>query len=403
MKKIVSLLIIVLFLVCGCSSNSLNEPKENIKTDFKGMQVEDVDKYAKEHDLVITKTYEFSDEIEKDIVIESNLETNKLSITISKGSIPLDLYKEKNVNELGKVPIMMYHGIRKKTSTSTGTIGGNVDKDGYNRTPDAFREDLEFYYQNGYRMIRLNDYINDFIDVELGYSPIILTFDDGNADNFKVIGKNDDGSLKFDPDSAIGILESFKEKYPDFKITATFFLTGALCNQPDYNEEIIKWLVENGYDVGNHTKTHLDIKKSTAERVQKEIAYVYDELEKIIPDKYVKIIALPFGSPYKKTHENYKYVLETNYNDKTYKTDAALRVGWEPEVSPFSKYYDKTFLKRCRAYDNNSKEFDITMVFNMLKKTRFISDGEPDFITILESDKDKLKETDKKIITLKED
>lgn len=403
MKKIISLLIIALFLVCGCSSNSLNEPKKNIKTDFKGMQVEDVDKYAKEHDLVITKTYEFSDEIEKDIVIESNLETNKLSITISKGSIPLDLYKEKNVNELGKVPIMMYHGIRKKTSTSTGTIGGNVDKDGYNRTPDAFREDLEFYYQNGYRMIRLNDYINDFIDVELGYSPIILTFDDGNADNFKVIGKNDDGSLKFDPDSAIGILESFKEKYPDFKITATFFLTGALCNQPDYNEEIIKWLVENGYDVGNHTKTHLDIKKSTAERVQKEIAYVYDELEKIIPDKYVKIIALPFGSPYKKTHENYKYVLETNYNDKTYKTDAALRVGWEPEVSPFSKSFDKTFLKRCRAYDNNSKEFDITMVFNMLKKTRFISDGEPDFITILESDKDKLKETDKKIITLKED
>ncbi len=403
MKKIISLLIIVLFLVCGCSSNSLNEPKENIKTDFKGMQVEDVDKYAKEHDLVITKTYEFSDEIEKDIVIESNLETNKLSITISKGSIPLDLYKEKNVNELGKVPIMMYHGIRKKTSTSTGTIGGNVDKDGYNRTPDAFREDLEFYYQNGYRMIRLNDYINDFIDVELGYSPIILTFDDGNADNFKVIGKNDDGSLKFDPDSAIGILESFKEKYPDFKITATFFLTGALCNQPDYNEEIIKWLVANGYDIGNHTKTHLDIKKSTGERVQKEIAYVYDELEKIIPDKYVKIIALPFGSPYKKTHENYKYVLETNYNDKTYKTDAALRVGWEPEVSPFSKSFDKTFLKRCRAYDNNSKEFDITMVFNMLKKTRFISDGEPDFITILESDKDKLKETDKKIITLKED
>ena len=378
MKKIVSLLIIVLFLVCGCSSNKLNEPKEKIKTDFKGMLVEDVDKYAKEHDLVITKVYEFSDEIKKDIVIESNLEANNLSIKISKGSIPLDLYKEKSVNELGKVPIMMYHGIRKKTSTSTGTIGGNVDKDGYNRTPDAFREDLEFYYKNGYRMIRLNDYINDFIDVELGYSPIILTFDDGNADNFKVIGKNDDGSL---------------DTYNSVTNKNT---TSNECNQPDYNEEIIKWLVENGYDVGNHTKTHLDIKKSSGERVQKEIAYVYDELEKIIPDKYVKIIALPFGSPYKKTHENYKYVLETNYNDKTYKTDAALRVGWEPEVSPFSKYYDKTFLKRCRAYD-------IAMVFNMLKKSRFISDGEPDFITILESDKDKIKETDKKIITLKED
>ncbi len=400
MKRDIIILFIVLLFICGCSSL---EDNKSVITDFKDMNVLEVEKYAKEHDLEITKVYEYNDTIEKDIVIKSNLETNKLSITISKGSIPLDLFKEKKVNELGKIPIMMYHGIRKKTSTSTGTIGGNVDKDGYNRTPEAFREDLEFYYKNGYRMIRLNDYINDYIDVELGYSPIILTFDDGNADNFKVIGKNEDGSLKFDPDSAIGILESFKEKYPDFNVTATFFLTGALCNQPDYNEEIIKWLVKNGYDVGNHTKTHLDIKKSSSDKVQQEIAYVYDKLEEIVPGKYVKIIALPYGSPYKKNHENYKYVLETNYNNKTYKTSAALRVGWEPEVSPFSKSFDKTFLKRCRAYDNNSKEFDITMVFNMLKKSRYISDGEPDFITILESDKDNLKETDKKIVTLKED
>lgn len=42
---------------------------------------------------------------------------------------------------------MMYHGIREKTSSSTGTVGGNVDKDGYNRTPESFRKDLEFYYE----------------------------------------------------------------------------------------------------------------------------------------------------------------------------------------------------------------------------------------------------------------
>ncbi len=401
MKKIIGLLIVILFF-SGCSSSSL-DPVEEIKTDFKNMSLKETEEYASKHDLVITKTYEYDDTISKDVVISSKLDNKKLDLVISKGSIPVSDFKEKGVNELGKVPIMMYHGIRKKTSTSTGTIGGNVDKDGYNRTPDAFREDLEFYYQNGYRMIRLNDYINGIVDVTLGNSPIILTFDDGNEDNFKVIGVNDDGSLKFDPDSAIGILEAFKKKYPDFKVTATFFLTGALCNQPKYNEEIIKWLVTNGYDVGNHTKTHLDIKKSSSERVQMEISYVYDQLETIIPDKYVKIIALPFGSPYKKTHDNYKYVLETNYNNKTYKTDGALRVGWEPEVSCFDKTFDKTFLKRCRAYDNNSKEFDITMVFNMLKKTRFISDGDASLITIPESLKDKIIETDKKIVTYKED
>ena len=158
-------------------------------------------------------------------------------------------------------------------------------------------------------------------------------------------------------------------------------------------------MVENGYDIGNHTQTHLDIKRSTPERVQKEIAYVYDELEKTIPNKYVKIIALPFGSPYSKDNANFKYVLSTNYNDKNYITEAALRVGWEPEVSCFDKNFDKTFLKRCRAYDNNGKEFDIAMVFNMLKSTKYISDGNPDTIVIKETDKDKLVNTDKKIIT----
>ena len=34
-------------------------------------------------------------------------------------------------------------------------------------------------YKNGYRMIRLQDYIDGIIDVELGKSPIVLTFDDG--------------------------------------------------------------------------------------------------------------------------------------------------------------------------------------------------------------------------------
>ena len=74
-------------------------------------------------------------------------------------------------------------------------------------------------------------------------------------------------------------------------------------------------------------------------------------------------------------------------------------MGWEPEVSCFDKTFDKEFLKRCRAYDNNGKEFDIEMVFKNLENNRYISDGNKNLIVINESDKEKLTNTDIRIIT----
>ena len=117
------------------------------------------------------------------------------------------------------------------------------------------------------------------------------------------------------------------------------------------------------------------------------IGYIYNKLDEIIPNKYVNIVALPFGSPYKKEHINFNYVLNSEYNGVKYETVSALRVGWEPELSPYNKNFDRTFLKRVRAYDNNGVDFDIEMVFKNLKKDRFISDGIKDIVTIKENDK----------------
>ena len=405
-SKVVVLIVVVIIIVLGVFF-IVKKGSENKKLLMIELTtIEEANTFTKDNNLKLEVSYEYSDEIEKDSVISQNIkkgtelkDTDTIVIVVSKGKIDKEKLASDGINELGKVPIMMYHGIRERTSSSTGTTGGNVDKDGYNRTPEAFRQDLEFYYENGYRMIRLDDYINGKVDVEYGKSPIILTFDDGNEDNIKVTGLDENGDIIIDKNSAVGILEEFKKKHPDANVTATFFVNGGIFNQSKYNEKILKWMVDNGYDIGNHTQTHLDIKKSSSDRVQKEIAYVYDKLEEMIPGKYVKIIALPFGSPYVKTHDNFKYVLSTTYNDKTYDTEAALRVGWEPEVSCFDKDFDKTFLKRCRAYDNNGKEFDIEMVFKNLEKNRYISDGDPNTITIKESNKDKLVETNMKIIT----
>ena len=404
-------IIIVLLTIVIFGTNSKLDNKENNKdgdkeikeiiTDFKNMRLSKVEDYSKRNNLELIINYDYSD-LEKDIVINSELNDNVLNILVSLGSIPYDDYKEYKVNELGKVPIMMYHGI--VDTEENEYTGGNVDKDGYNRTSKAFLRDLEFYYEKGYRMVRLNDYVNGKINVSLGNSPIILTFDDGNANNFKVTGKDTEGNLIFDPNSAIGILESIKKKYPDYNVTATFFLNNGLCNQPEYNEDIIKWLINNGYDIGNHTTTHADFSSINTTKTQEVVGKLYQKLDSIIPGQYVKIIALPFGSPYKKTPSNYQYILNGEYNGYSYQTEAALRVGWEAEVSPFDASFDKTFLKRCRAYDNNGKDFDIEMNFRLLDKNRYISDGNINTIVIPKSNENKLiTNSELKTITYEED
>lgn len=399
-KKISMLFLIfaavAIVLFCYFKDNDILMPKL--------YNINDVNKFVSKYQVEVNIKYEYNNDVDKDSVIYQSvkegdkIDNKKINIIISLGKIDKEKLKEDNINELGKVPIMMYHGIREKTSDSKGTIGGNVDKDGYNRTPEAFRGDLEFYYNNGYRMVRLIDYVNGKINTEYGKSPIVLTFDDGNADNIRVTGLDDDGNIIIDENSAVGILEKFKKEHPDMNVTATFFVNGGLFGQPKYNGKIIKWLIDNGYDVGNHTQNHLDIKISTPYQVQKEIAYVYNKLDEIIPGKYVNIIALPFGSPYSKSHENYKFVLSGSYEDIIYETKAALRVGWEPEVSCFDKSFDMTYLKRCRAYDNNGKEFDIEMVFDRLKNNKYISDGNVNTIVINEKDIDKLNNTNLEVI-----
>ncbi len=334
----------------------------------------------------------------KKVETETEKEPDKQPVE-EKKELTLEDYKNNKVNELGEVPIMMYHGIHNKKNSDTEYTGGNVDKDGYQRTAEAFRNDLEFYYKEGYRMIRLTDYVDGNVDVELGKSPIILTFDDGLENSIKVTGLDSNGEIIIDPNSAVGILEEFKKKYPDYNVTATFFINGGIFGQEKYNEKILNWLVDHGYDVGNHTNTHVNFSTVNAARSEEEVGKVYKILDQIIPGKYVNIVALPFGSPYDLDHSNMPHIFSATYDGKTYETKSALRVGWKSESSPFSSDFNPKFLKRIRAYDNNGVEFDIEMNFKLLSNNRYISDGDKDTIVVPTTSKDKLGNTyNKKVI-----
>lgn len=398
-RRIVILLGIIAFIIMGTIFfvHRCGKEEKITLSSLISKSKEEVEVYTEKYGLSLTVEEEYHQTITEGNVISQEPKEgtilkkgDSVKVIVSLGTVPISVYQENKVNELGRVPIMMYHGIINTPSSETKYTGGNVDKDGYNRTSEAFRADLEFYYENDYRMIRLQDYINGIIDVPLGKSPLILTFDDGREDNFKVLGRDENGNLEIDPNCAIGILEEFKAKYPLFQVTATFFVNSGLFQQKEYNKEILNWLVDHGYDVANHTTTHPDFTKIDKEKAIEVVAKVYQQLDEYIPNKYVKIVALPFGSPYKKSHANFTSIMSGNYNGYEYNTVAALRVGWEADQSPFSSSFDPTFLKRIRAYDNNATEFDIAMSFKNIANSRYISDGNKDIIVIPANQKEKL-------------
>lgn len=400
MKKAFIIVMMILFL-SGCSqSKSLNK-----MLDVSKMTLDEIEKYANSNKLKLEIKEEHNDDVPKDTIISQSIikdtvinQGDVLTIVTSLGPKPLSFYKDNNIDELGNVPIMMYHGIVNKASDDTLYTGGNVDRDGYHRTTEAFKNDLEMYYQSNYRMIRLDDYINGNIDVEFGKSPIILTFDDGHINNINILGLDSNQNLIIDPNSAVGILESFKNKYPDFNVTATFFLNSGLFGQPIYNKQILKWLVDNGYDIGNHTKNHANLKDADISKTQSEIAYMYKLFDELIPNKYVHIISLPFGLPGNRSHPNLPYILKGIWDGYSYRTNGVLQVGWDAECSPFHKKFDPTFLMRIRAWDNDGIDFDMQMVFETLEKTKFISDGNINTIVIPNNDNLNINIKDKKII-----
>ncbi len=398
MKKIIIFLLVVLLaILLFILLNIKTKNKEMV--DLSNYSIEQLKEFAEENSLNLQINEIYSDDYSINSIINQSIKEGEkysknfeLTVDLVIGTLEdkknkdIKVYIDNNVNELGRVPIMMYHGIHNKSNSDTEYIGGNVDRDGYQRTVEAFRNDLEFYYQNGYRMIRLTDYVDGIIDVELGKSPIIITFDDGLKNNINVTGLDENGNIIIDPNCAVGILEEFKKKYPDYNVTATFFVSLGMFNQPEYNEKILNWLVENGYDIGNHTATHADFTKIDIAATDYQIGSVYELLDSIIPNRYINIVALPYGSPYKKSHENFSHILSANYNGNIYNTKSTLRVGWESDYSPFSINFDKTFLKRIRAYDNNGEEFDIEANFKNLEKSRYISDGDKTKIVIKDDD-----------------
>ncbi|MGI6366480.1 MAG: polysaccharide deacetylase family protein [Bacillota bacterium] len=283
-------------------------------------------------------------------------------------------------NELGEIPIWMYHNIKEPEST-------------WVRTPDNFRADLQRFYDLGYRLVSLTDVIANNIDIPAGTSPMVLTFDDGNANNFNLL-KDERGEIVVDPDCAVGIILDFAEKHPDMGTAATFFVhLPHPFSQKDswYTSEHRTWklqkLVEWGMEIGNHSLRHPHLSKDikSLDHLLEELGKPQQLIEELVPGYRLNSLALPYGSKPKAEWRDYLH--KGQFQGVEYQHDAVLLVGSTP-AKPYNHVgYSPLAMPRVRAsnYPDGGVGDFLDKALARLNKTRYISDGDPDIITVPES------------------
>lgn len=302
------------------------------------------------------------------------------------GEVPLHL-QEKKPNELGEIMILMYHDI-------------GHPEDEWRRTPENFRRDLRVLYENDFRIVSLNDVITGNIDIPAGTSPVVLTFDDGFEGQFKYRGQ--DGELQKDQESAVYIMENFYRENPDFGLGGTFYIYYPVpFRQPEYVGKKLNYLVEQGFEVGNHSYGHANLSRISTEEVQRELALHVKETWQYLNDYNVNSLALPYGAYPEETSS----AVKGSYNGIEYHHEAVLLVGSNPAPSPFHKEFDPHRLPRIRASEMETDGvgmYDWLEYFEENPHKLYISDGDTDYITVPKSQKENInneavKEKDKTV------
>jgi peptidoglycan/xylan/chitin deacetylase (PgdA/CDA1 family) len=242
-------------------------------------------------------------------------------------------------NPQGKVMILEYHKI-------------DYPEARWTRTPENFRKDLQRFYEKGYSLIRLEDFLENHIHVEKGRTPIILTFDDSSPGQLRFIpdGK---GGYQVDPNCAVGILESFYAIHPDFGLAAIFFVLPAadppnrLFNQPEYTQEKLRYLIKKGFEIGNHTYWHATLSKMSPEGVRKQLALAVKAIQAAVPGYVPKAMALPLG-----VYPNDRsLLLEGSYEGVSYHHLGVLMVAGGPAVPPGHPSFDPLKIPRIQAVE----------------------------------------------------
>jgi peptidoglycan/xylan/chitin deacetylase (PgdA/CDA1 family) len=297
----------------------------------------------------------------------------------------LEQYKP---NEIGLIPILEYHQLVTDPSQEASFV----------RPIEKFKKDLQWLYDNNFHIVSVRDIITNHIDVPAGKHPVALTFDDSTAGQFRYLIAAD-GSVTIDPDSGVGILEAFFADHPDFGRGGYFAVitsdstcfnwqgTASEDDQTKYCHQKIKWLLDNGYEVGNHTENHENMQDMTDEKFLEEVGQPFEWLNAIDPRNSADILTVPFGVyPDKDKHHQQRVWMTDGftYNGNDYKFIGVLNVGAEPTFAVDSTEWDPLWISRIQMDDGTDYGYSGYWFPAMEGDPSWLytSDGNPNTITV---------------------
>ncbi|HET8653624.1 MAG TPA: putative glycoside hydrolase [Gaiellaceae bacterium] len=267
-------------------------------------------------------------------------------------------------NELGEVPVLMYHQIR---------ADGGGD---YDLTPAEFRAELERLWREDYRPVRAIDLVTGDLDVPAGKSPVVLTFDDSTKEQLAL---DADGEIK--RDTAIGIMLDFARTHPDFKLAGTFYPNREPFAGVREGPRLLRWLAEHGFELGNHTKDHIPLNQMGAAEARKQLALGLKLITDAVPQARVRTVALPLGAWPAPRSIAWRGV----WGSQRYAHDGVFLVGAEPAASPFARDFEPHAIPRIRTTPRNapSPEYGSSWWLDQLRRNpgrRYVSDGDAETV-----------------------
>ncbi|MDQ3778301.1 MAG: polysaccharide deacetylase family protein, partial [Actinomycetota bacterium] len=266
-------------------------------------------------------------------------------------------------NELGEVPVLMYHQIRPD--------GGGE----YDLTPAEFRAELERLWREGYRPLRAIDLVTGNIDVPAGKSPVVLTFDDSTKEQLAL---GADGEVK--PETAVGIMLDFARAHPGFELAGTFYPNRDPFAGVAEGSALLRWLSRHGFELGNHTKDHIPLNQMSSAEARRQLVLGQEVITRAVPDASVRTVALPLGGwPSPRS-----IAWRGTWGGRSYAHDGVFLVGAEPARSPFARAFDPHAIPRIRTTPEGSPdpEYGSSWWLDQLSRggRRYVSDGDPNTI-----------------------